>query len=464
MTPALKTTGILVAATAISAATLFLTQGKSPAAQATTGEPSQVAGGQGLRLDSTLASSHILGGDSDAYMAISLTAPERKTTTRPRVDLAVVFDRSGSMEGEKLGQAKLAARQLISGLAAQDRFSLTVYGTDVEVLFPSTVATEAAKRAALMIISEIYTDGGTNMSGGLLAGKSQLLGLSESSGRVQRIVLISDGQANEGIVDRNELAELAHQASMQGVSITTVGVGLDFDEQTMTGIAVSGRGNYYFAESADMLAGLFDTELARLGATVATQVSLRITPKANVAVREILGYSADRQGDSYVVNIADMHAGETRKVIVALRVSAAKGGSMQLADMSALFTDADSGAAGSLASVLSAKITNDSAVVSANRDVNANRLIERALTARTIDRATALYEEGRAAEASALMDTRAQAAQAIAADLGDADFEKEMKSTQQRVQQNFSSAPAASSTGGKKARKANRKDAYDLMY
>ncbi len=463
MTPALKTSGILVAATAISAAALLLSQGKAPAAQEPGTRPAK-ASGKGLQLQSSLASTHILAGDSDAYMAVSLTAPEQKKQARPKVDLAVVLDRSGSMEGEKLSQAKLAARQLISNLAEQDRFSITVYGTDVEVVFPSSVATEASKRAALMTISEIYTDGGTNLSGGLLAGKSQLLGLSESTGRVQRIVLISDGQANEGIVDRSELSELANQTAMAGVSITTVGVGLDFDEQTMTRIAVSGRGNYYFAESADMLATLFDTELQRLGATVATQVSLRITPKQNVEIREVLGYETQEQGGSYVVNIADMHAGETRKVIVALRVRAGQKGTMELADMSALFTDASKGEARALSSVLSAKITSDLAVVNANRDMQANRLIERALTAKAIDEATGLYEAGRAAEAQSLMDTRAVAAQAIAADLGDMDFEEEMKSTQTRVKQGFAEAPAASSAGGKKARKANRKDAYDLMY
>jgi len=459
---ALKTSAILLTAGALSAAALFLTQRAGSA----TSEPPPAAPAQhhSLSMAATLASSHLLAGNHVSYMAVSLTAEEQPYQNRPDIDVAVVFDRSGSMEGEKLSQAKLAARQLISGLASNDRFSITAYGTDVDVLFPSTIATKKAKAAALMTISQIYTDGGTNMSGGLVAGRSQLLGLGASEDRVQRIVLISDGQANEGIVGKDELAGLAAQSAQQGVSITTVGIGLDFDEQTMTRIAVSGRGNYYFAESADMLAQMFSTELSRLGATVATRIQLRIAPKPGVEIQEVLGYDTIRENGEFIINVADMHAGETRKVIVALQVDAsASASTMGLVTTRAAFYETASGQVANLDQALSAEITKNQALVNEGRDKTANRLIERALTAKAIQQATELYEQGNRGEADQVMDTRNQAAQAIAADLGDAEFASEMEETQHRVKGNFAKAPA-SSTGGKRARKTNRKDAYKLMY
>jgi Ca-activated chloride channel family protein len=463
MTPALKTSGILAAAAALSAAALLLSPGATPAAKPD--QPATVVQSQShtLQLQAQLGSSYILAGEQEAYLAVSLTAPEQKRMQRPMVDLAVVLDRSGSMEGEKLAQAKLAAQQLISNLDSGDRFSLTLYGTDVEVAYPTTIATDAAKRAALMAISNIYTDGGTNLSGGLAAGQAQLLGLTETTGRVQRIVLISDGQANEGVVNRDELANIAYQASMHGVSITTVGVGLDFDEQTMTRIAVSGRGNYYFAESADMLGELFDTELKRLGATVATRIRLRLSPRQGAQIREIIGHPLVREGNDWFVNIPDMHAGETRKVIVALRVQGNPSGKMEVATVSASFTNADKGAREAMSKSVVALMTSQQSVVDNHRDRAANRLIERARTAQAIDKATLLYESGNSAQAQQVMRSRVRAVQAVAAELDDGEFGLEMEAAADEVSESFAKSPP-SSTGGKRSRKANRKRAYDLKY
>ncbi len=462
MTPALRTSAILTAAAALSAAALLLAQASTPSAIAEEPPPPE-AQSKALSLRAQLASSHVLYGEQQAYMAVSLTAPDQKHMQRPMVDLAVVLDRSGSMDGAKLVQAKLAARQLIANLDASDRFSLTVYGSDVEVVFPTTIASSTAKESAFSAISAIYTDGGTNLSGGLAAGQSQLLGLSDIKGRVQRVVLISDGQANEGIVNRDELAQLAYQASMHGVSITTVGIGLDFDEQTMTRIAVSGRGNYYFAENADMLGELFDTELTRLGATVATQIRLRISPQQGVEIREILGYPMRRVGNDWLVNIPDMHAGETRKVIVAMGVQGSGSGKMQLTKVHADFVTPKHGELESLSKSVVAVLTKNQEVVDNHRDRNANRLIGRALTAQAIDQATALYERGQADQAQLLMQARSRKAQELAAALDDGDFAAEMATTTKGISDSFSKAPP-SSKGGKRSRKAGRNKSYKLMY
>ena len=214
MTPALKTSAILAIAVSASTAALTLPQGNAakgtqPGLRSSTSSI--------LQLSSTLGSTYVLQGTHLAYMAVSLTAPEQLHQKRPKVDLSVVLDRSGSMEGEKLSQAKLAARQLIANLDIQDRFSIVSYRTDVKLLMPTTLATESAKQAALMTISEIYSDGGTNLSGGLEMGRQQLASLQDRSRRVQRIVLISDGQANEGIVNPEQLADLASSTADDGV-------------------------------------------------------------------------------------------------------------------------------------------------------------------------------------------------------------------------------------------------------
>lgn len=460
MTKALKTTSILAFAAALSAASLLLSPAKSPAGAKGGGQKASVGV---LHMNAKLASSYVLQGEHDSYMAITLTAPENPGQERPDVDVAVVVDRSGSMEGEKLAQAKLAARQLIGNLHQNDRFSIVAYGTEVDVLVPTTLAGDGAKQAALDAISAIYTDGGTNLSGGLQAAQSQLVGLTGVSSRVQRIVLLSDGQANEGIVNPADLARLAANSSAQGVSITTVGIGLDFDEKSMTGIALSGGGNYYFAESADMLATLFDTELQKLGATAATQIRLQLKGAENVQIREIIGHSMVRQGDAWVVSVPDMHAGETRKVVVALRIQAKGAGLMPLTEIAATYIDAADGSNGLAQNEVFASVTANQQVVNQNRDTISNRLIERALTAQAIDEATLLYEQGRGTEAQKLINTRTVSAQNNAMAMDDAEFAEEMNAAQEAVNHNFAIAPGSTSTGGKRARKANRNAAYKMM-
>ncbi len=459
MTPALKTSAILAIAVSASTAALTLPQGN--AAKST--QPGAASSTSALlQLSSTLGSTYVLQGSHVAYMAVSLTAPEQRHAKRPKVDLSVVLDRSGSMEGEKLSQAKLAARQLIANLDINDRFSIVSYGTDVKLLMPTTLATESAKQAALMTISEIYSDGGTNLSGGLEMGRQQLASLQGRSRRVQRIVLISDGQANEGIVNPEQLANLASSTADNGISITTVGVGLDFDERTMTQISTSGRGNYYFAESAAQLSELFQTELSHLGATVATGISLRVKTSPDVEVREILGYPMVKEGDSWILNVPDMRAGETRKVIVALQVNAQSLKRLSIANLSARFIDASSGETETTSNSLFAVVTADLQQVNQNRDALANRLIERALTAKAIDTATELYEQGRSADAQALIQQRTSKAQSVAADLMDEEFASEMQEAQVMINRNFAEAPAMGSARGKKARKANRNAAYQM--
>ncbi len=461
MTPALKTTSILALAAALSAAALFLSHADPPQAVAYPNTSPSASSGV-IRLHSQLASEHVLVGSHDSYLALTLRVPAQIGQFRPDVDIAVVIDRSGSMDGEKLAQAKLAARQLITNLHQNDRFTVIAYGTDVDVLVPSTRANDSAKGTAMDIISAIYTDGGTNLSGGLEAAKAQLMRLSQDSSRVQRIVLISDGQANEGIIAPKQLARLAASSSSQGISITTVGIGLDFDERSMTSIAVAGGGNYYFAESASMLAEMFDTELRKLGATVATQIRLQLKTADRVQLLEILGHSMVREGDSWIVSVPDMHAGETRKVVLALRVDATNTRTMPIATITASFIDTVAGERASAQNELVTAVTSDINVVNQTRNSETNRLIERALTAQAIDKATILYEQGRSADARRLVTERTLSAQKQAMELDDSEFAAEMGDAQEAINMNFARSPAKS-TKGKRARKTNRNAAYNMM-
>ncbi len=417
-----------------------------------------------MGLSAQLQSSHLLQGLRETYLAVTVTAPTGKTNrVRPQVNLAVVIDRSGSMAGEKLDHARRAAQKLIAQLLPTDRFSVIAYGSEVDVLSPSALATADNKRRAAAALEAMQDDGGTNLSGGLLAGRSQIL-THRAEGGVSRLVLISDGIANEGIIFRDALANLAQETAQRGISITTVGVGLDFDEQVMTRIAVAGRGNYYFVESAAQLSTMFETELDNLGATTATNVRLAIVPDAGVEVLEVFGYPMTREAGELLIPVADLRSGEQRKVVLRLRVDASKLGGRLIAQIDARFRSTETRDVRTATAIVRTEVTRSQQMVRDGRDRHANRQIWRARTARAVDQASAAWASGRAEEARQILDDNKAAAAVVAKDLGDTELDGELTKATQSAKGYFKKAKGRrGSAAGKRAMKQNRADAYQLM-
>ncbi len=238
--------------------------------------------------------------DAGAHVVVAINAPDRGPV-RPALSVAIAIDRSKSMSGEPIEHAKAAAARLVSQLGPGDAFAVIAYSDDHTTVVPMLPATAVHKELALRAIAELAVDNGTCTSCGL-ARAGEWLGRTPVEQGVRRIVLISDGYANLGLRDRDDLVQLAAETAARGTSITAVGVGLDFDEQTMMRIAEVGRGNYYYVKDTGRLDAAFDREVAGLAETVATDVRLTL-------------------GDAISIPIADLGAGETRKVV--LRVAGA---------------------------------------------------------------------------------------------------------------------------------------------
>ena len=458
MTPAQRSVGILVLSSATVLGSLALTRATSAPEKlqrATAVTPAPVA----IHLSATLESSHVLRGLSDTHMIVRIKAPADPGTERPPVSLGVVLDRSGSMHGEKLDQAKRAAVELVSALDERDRFSFTIYGTEVRTLIRLTPASGEAKRRAIDVINGITDDGGTNLSGGMLAGRAELERTLADEAGVRRVVLISDGRANEGVVFRDQLAELARQTAERGISITTVGVGLDFEEQTMTAIAVAGRGNYYYAERARDLSDMFTTELGRVARTTATDVVLTFDPAPGVEIVEAYGYAL--RGNT--VEVADLHAGEERVVVLRLAVRSQVVGAAPVASIALSMTDPTTGEAIDERVAVTTEITDDHQAVARGQLPDAVRVVERAQTARALQSATELYEKGDTAGARRLLDTRRTEVRRRAAAIGDAKLAEEIDGVAAEAEKNLA-PPSPASSAGKAGRKRNRKAAYDLLY
>jgi Ca-activated chloride channel family protein len=358
------------------------------------------------------------------------------------------------MEGQPLANAKAAAANLVAQLDERDAFTIVTYSSGDETVVPMTRATSSAKAAARAAIDQIWDDGNTCISCGITRGAAELAGSPIQDG-LRRMVLISDGQANAGLWDRNDLAQLATETAARGISISTVGVGLDFDEVTMTHLADVGHGHYYFVEDTAKLGEMFARELGGLAETVAADVRLVITDAAGT-IEEAYGYPMMRQGRDVVVPIADLRAGETRKVVLRGAVDTSRTGRITVAQLALHWRRTSDGQFDQARTQLDTTVVRDIARVRATLDRAAVNSIEQARAARVLEQATTVYETQGYEAAQKLIERNLRDVKSNTA--LDAPSVQAIEAASTGAIDNFAKAPAA------KAKKATRADAYKLAH
>ena len=250
---------------------------------------------------------------------------------RPPLDLAVILDRSGSMAGDKLLAVKQATLDLLKELRPSDHLTLIAYDDLVEVL-TERVASDAAgadrARAAVLALTD---RGGTALGPGLYRGLEILAAAQRGERELAHVMLLSDGQANVGEQNPEVLAARAGEGFRGGTSVSTLGVGLDYNEDLMTKIADQGGGRYHFIQGTDAIPRVLADEFAGLVATVAAGVTLELRPAPGVEVVRVFGYPARAEAGATRIPVGSLAAQQAREIVVRLRVSGAEGEEAALA-------------------------------------------------------------------------------------------------------------------------------------
>jgi len=263
-------------------------------------------------------------GPQMAVIKVTLDAPPPpRKTERPPVNLAIVLDRSGSMTGQKLAKAKDAAIEALRHLGAGDVFSVVVYDHNVETVVPA----QSAKNVEWIEgrIRGIRSGGNTALFGGVSQGAAEVRRNLEGK-YVHRIILLSDGLANVGPSNPEDLGRLGAALLKEGISVTTVGVGMDYNEDLMTQLSQNSDGNAYFVESSRDLPRIFAKELGDVLSIVAKQVNLIIECPNGVRPVKIIGRDGRINGPEVELSMNQLYGGQEKYALVEVEISGGRDG------------------------------------------------------------------------------------------------------------------------------------------
>ena len=344
---------------------------------------------------------------------VSLDALRLPRGARPPVNLALVIDRSGSMAGEKLERAREAAIEVVRRLAPDDVFALVAFDTTVQTLVPAQRVGNG--RDLEEAIGGIRTGSSTALFGGVAQGAAEVRKHLEDRRYIHRILLLSDGQANVGPSSPEDLGRLGAALVKEGISVTTVGLGLGFNEDLMTRLAQRSDGNTYFVESSSDLPRIFNAELGDVLAVVARRVRVEIEFPDGIRPLCFVGREGVIRGQRAEIALNQLYGGQEKFLLIEASVPSAKAGAeREIARASVTFEDARDQRTTTLSALSTVRYSDDraAAIRSANLQVQAEYAANIIAVAK--DEAVLLVDANRKAEAASLLFSRSRDLQQMA--------------------------------------------------
>jgi Ca-activated chloride channel family protein len=316
--------GVAVAAIVLATGGLILARASTAAPHGTTPLPltssgpmngSNAATFAGPGAHGQVALSHtkvLVGGGEPVFAEVRLAADATEgAKERAPLALVVVLDTSGSMEGEKIDRAKDSVLGLMRDMRDDDEIAFVRYSSDAELVQPLAHLSEVRSSLAARV-RRLEAGGGTNIPSGLSMG---LRTLSEAEqGRVRRVVLVSDGLDST----RAQAERLATDSAERGITVSSMGIGLDFDEAYMSSVARDGHGNFAFVNDGAALATFLTRELDEASTTTVESATVRLALPKGVRFVRATGADARIEGDTVVVKMGSLFAGDERRALLEL--------------------------------------------------------------------------------------------------------------------------------------------------
>ena len=330
------------------------------------------------------------------YLYAEMTAAAGRVAKTPApLDLGIVIDRSGSMRGQRLQNAIDAAQGAVRRLRDGDQVSVVTYNTRVEEVVPATTIDASTRDRVVTSIGGIIAAGDTCISCGIESGLSHVEG---HTGRVKRLLLLSDGEATAGVRDETGFKALAARCREAGVSITSIGVDTQYNERVMAALALESNGRHYFVENAAGLPEVFNKELESLNKTVAMDADVVVTPAPGVSIDRVYDRTYRLDGNQIVVPLGTFSEAETKTLLVSLRTPPNQAGKLDVAKVELRYRDLTENeqrrAEGELALKLSDRPDEASGL-----DVVVENRLNRSKASDALEAANELYRAGKRDEA-----------------------------------------------------------------
>jgi Ca-activated chloride channel homolog len=360
--------------------------------------------GEPIRLETRLAQPVMKSGEVHKnYLRIALQGckPEPSQTRTP-VNVALVIDRSGSMQGTRIAQAREAAILAVNRLLPTDIASVVIFDQAVDVLVPAQPVSDPTHFTDL--IRQIAVRGSTAIHAGVLQGAAEVTKFREPR-RLNRVVLLSDGQANVGPVRPEEFALLGRALLTQGISVSTIGLGLGYNEDLMLQLARASDGNHAFAREPTDLVQIFNKEFDDVLGSCAQTVSIDIDLAPGVRAVRALSRDGLIEGQRAQFALNQVYAATEHYVLLEVEIDKAPPSpdEQDLGSVKVAYTLPGSGAKAALDTRIRARFSASEAEVKAGLDPKVTEAIVEQVTRERAQRAVALQDQGKVKEARELL-------------------------------------------------------------
>jgi Ca-activated chloride channel family protein len=366
------------------------------------------------------------GTPQRAVVKVTLDAPAPpRRESRPPVNLSIVLDRSGPMHGEKLAKARDAAIEALRRLGPQDLFSVVIYNHRVETLVPAQSAANTEWIESR--IREITSDGNTALFGGVSQGAAEVRKNLEPR-YVHRIILLSDGLANVGPSSPADLGRLGAALAKENITVTTVGVGTDYNEDLMTQLAQAGDGNTYFVAETGDLPRIFAAELGDVLSVVARRVVLEIDFPEGARPLRVIGRDGRIRDRTVELNLAQLYGGQAKYALVEVELPpGAENEARDVAFARCVYEDVLGARAARSEGRVQARYSAAARDVAASVNARVNADLIRNEIALAQDAAVELADLNKPAEAAAVLQQQKEELRQRSAKLGiDAEVQKDL--------------------------------------
>jgi Ca-activated chloride channel family protein len=358
------------------------------------GAGAAAASSPSVTVDVALDHRTLLAGERQtSYLRVGLVgAALDGRTYRAPLNLAIVIDSSGSMAGRKIEQAKAAAIAAVGQLRPNDIVSVLSYDTTVRVLVPATKVSD--RSAVIRGIRRLRADGSTALFAGTVKGAAEVRKFLSRS-RLNRVVLLSDGIANVGPSSPSELAELGARLREEGISVTTIGIGVDYNEDLMVGLARASGAPFTFVEDERELDHLFTYGLGGLQSVVASDVRVTIRFADGFRPLRCFGRTTEILGSTVRVPLAQLYGGHPEEVLCAFETPPVSESSQTIADVEVAYHWLPAGEGRSARSSASAEFSLSRPAVEASADPAVKVSVVQRLADEEALAAMRLRDEGR---------------------------------------------------------------------